>query len=145
MKRLNFAFAAMFVFAHVAAATAPVQIRCPDEYPREKITVPVPAGWEGRTFVNRLPLAESGLLLGSPDAELPFVAEWKEVKTREGYDAVYTKFPKEPQLKEKWLFCGYGMGGDIWLMYQLPDNIKRCVVHHIKESVHGVYKYVECN
>lgn len=107
------------------AAAEPISLQCPARYSGERhVFDGAPRGWDGYVSV------ETGSLLGAAGA---FTAEGGDVFELRGEDlpkGVGRRFGFEGNAGdgEKFVYCGYGDGADIRLVYRLPVTVRRCEI-----------------
>jgi hypothetical protein len=120
---------------------------CPEDYPTSLLTTKgVPAGWKGVAHVTglRLVLTSAGVLVGPPDREIQALLRGEEKKTKTGYTVHYSDLTRFNEPKGVWVFCAYGMGGDVQLLQRLPDNTDACMVEATRNFQHGHDILVTC-
>jgi hypothetical protein len=120
---------------------------CPEDYPTSLLTTKgVPAGWNGVAHVTglRLVLTSAGVLVGPPDREIQSLLRGEEKKTKTGYTVRYFDLTRFNESKGVWVFCAYGMGGDVQLLQRLPDNTDACMVEATRNFQHGHDIRVTC-
>lgn len=129
-------------------ALADTTVICPDDYPTSLLTTKgVPAGWKGIAHVAglRLVLTSAGVVVGPPDREIQALLRGQEKKTKSGYTSKYSDLTRFTEPQEKWVFCAYGIGGDVQLLQRVPDNTDTCMVESTRNFQNGYNIHVTCN
>jgi hypothetical protein len=49
------------------------------------------------------------------------------------------------QPQEKWVYCAYGLGGDVQLLQRVPDDVESCVVDAKRNQYNGYDIHVTCS
>jgi hypothetical protein len=130
----------IFLLLLPSLALADTALVCPDNYPASLLTTKgVPAGWKGIAHVSglRLVLQSAGVLVGPPDREIQALLRGEEKKTKTGYTAKYSGLTRFSEPQGIWVFCAYGMGGDVQLLQRVPDNTDTCTVEGTRNFQHG--------
>jgi hypothetical protein len=73
-------------------------------------------------------LSSAGVVAGPPDREIQALLRGEEKKTRDGYIAKFSNLARLAEPKQKWVFCAYGIGGDVQLLQRVPDDTDICIV-----------------
>ncbi|KQV49059.1 STY0301 family protein [Massilia sp. Root335] len=127
-------FCAIFFLAS-CAAHAEVTIACPTDYPSDLLIAKgVPAGWTGIAHVagSRLILQSAGVIAGPPAGKIQGIQMGTETRTKKGFTLTFVDLDKFTEPLEKWMYCAYGMGGDVQLLRRLPDTTRECVSEYTK-------------
>lgn len=75
----------------------------------------------------RLVLRSTGVIVGPPLGEAQGIQIGQQKKTRQGLEIRFGYLNSFTPPQEKWVYCGYGVGGDVQLLRRVPDDTALCV------------------
>lgn len=129
-------------------ALADTTVICPEDYPTALLTTKgVPAGWKGIAHVAgiRMILTSAGVVVGPPGREVQGLLHGQETKTKSGFRVKFSYLTKFTEPQEKWVYCAYGIGGDLQLLQRVPDETDMCIVDSNRNFYNGYDIRVTCN
>jgi hypothetical protein len=102
---------------------------CPSEYSTENLITKTPNGWEGLAYAPgpRMVLRYAGVLVGDPKVSAQGIQiPQPSLKVKGGFKLKFPYLDKFTEPLEKWVYCAYGIGGDVQLLKKVSDNTKTC-------------------
>jgi hypothetical protein len=104
---------------------------CPKRYPSAETRLPItPNGWVGYgNLSSGLRLSGGGMIIGRPEdrGEL----RGHDRKTKDGYEIVFASLQNFEDLLQKWVYCGYGFGGEVQLLNRVDISTNQCTLKFI--------------
>ena len=131
MKRILFILCALCS----RSVVADTRITCPDTYPATLLaTKGVPENWKGVALVPGpdLALQSAGVIAGLPYKQPQGIQRGIEKKTKKGLAIEFPALDAFTEPLEKWVYCAYGVGGEVQLLQKMPDNTKACKAEFTK-------------
>jgi len=132
--------AAILALASVTATAAVDVPQCPGELAAASIQVKPAPGWTG-VVPTRLLLSSAGVVVGPPNVSPR--AELRGDARRVSKHVTATAYPGLA-VRETWLTCSYGQGGELEQAYRLPATVDRCVVRVSRSQNNDVDVSVSC-
>lgn len=77
-------------------------------------------------------LQSAGVIVGPPKSEPQGIQRGYEKKTKTGLKVEFIALDKFTEPLEKWVYCAYGVGGEVQLLQRIPDETKTCVADFTK-------------
>lgn len=84
-----------------------------------------------------LTLQTAGVIVGPPKREPQGIQRGVERKTKKGLKVEFIALNEFTEPLEKWMYCAYGLGGEVQLLRRLPDDTKTCIADFTRTPYKG--------